>query len=169
MNNDISTCNDSRLKAESDYQGMGDLQQLIVEAQTYTDDIELMHQELAFLQVKIKGQEEYTEYLFGKKDYLDDEKKRVDEQNDDLDRQVKAKEEANQKRLIAKIQRDKNPDIKELILREEDQLAENDDFGNKLRSEIEKTNQFLEEIITRRENKRLQEAQLEETNKNIAV
>ena len=83
--------------------------------------------------------EEYTEYLMGQKDYLDDEKKRVDEQNEDLEKQVKAKEEANLKRLIAKIQRDKNPDIKELILKEEDQSAENDDFNNKLRTEIEKT------------------------------
>lgn len=83
--------------------------------------------------------EEYTEYLFTQKDFLEDEKKRVDEQNEDLEKQVKAKEETNLKRLIAKIQRDKNPDIKELILREEDQLAENDDFLNKLRSEVEKT------------------------------
>lgn len=107
---------------------MGELQKLINEADKYIKEIEDMHQELAFLQVQIKGMGEYTEYLLGQKDYLEDEKKRVDEQNEDLEKQVRAKEEANLKRLIAKIQRDKNPDIKELILKEEDQIAENDDF-----------------------------------------
>lgn len=158
---------DNRDKAQAEYMAMAELQKQISEAKKYTEEIEEMHHDLGFLQVRIKGMEEYTEYLFTQKDYLEDEKKRVDEQNEDLEKQVKAKEEANLKRLIAKIQRDKNPDIKELILREEDQLAENDDFLNKLRSEIEKTDQFLEEIINRRENKRLLEAQMLETKANI--
>ena len=50
---------------------------------------------------------------------LDDEKKRIDESNEDLERQLKAKEEANLKRLLAKLQKDKNPEIKELIAKEE--------------------------------------------------
>lgn len=50
-----------------------------------------------------------------KKESLDSQKKTMDESNEDLEKQMKAKEEANQKRLIAKLQRDKNPAIKDLM------------------------------------------------------
>jgi len=59
--------------------------------------------------------EDATEYLGGQKEDLDDRKKATEEHNDDLERQLKAKEEANTKRMIAKLQRDKNPQIKELM------------------------------------------------------
>jgi hypothetical protein len=64
--------------------------------------------------------EDNTDFLTDQKERFDDEKKLTDEQNEDLERQLKAKEEANQKRLIAKLTRDKNPDIKELIAKEEE-------------------------------------------------
>lgn len=44
-----------------------------------------------------------TEMLQDKKEILDDEKKRTDESNEDLEKQLKAKEEANLKRLLAKL------------------------------------------------------------------
>ena len=53
--------------------------------------------------------EDTTEYLMNQKEDLDDRKKATEESNEDLTRQLKAKEEANTKRMIAKLQRDKNP------------------------------------------------------------
>lgn len=93
---------------------MTELQKLIKEAQDYEEDIENMHEQIAFLQIQIQGQENYTEHLLSEKERLDDQKKLTDEQNEDLDRQVKAKDEATHKRLIAKIQRDRNAIIKDL-------------------------------------------------------
>ena len=55
------------------------------------------------------------------KEKLDDAKKRTDEANEELEKQLRAKEEANHKRLLAKLQRDKNPEIKDLIAKEEAQ------------------------------------------------
>ena len=43
-----------------------------------------------------------------------------------MERQRKAKEENNQKRLIAKLQRDKNPTLKELQQKLEDATENND-------------------------------------------
>lgn len=62
----------------------------------------------------VKELEIATENYQEKKEELDDQKKITDEANEDFEKQLKAKEEANQKRLLAKIGRDKNPDIKEL-------------------------------------------------------
>lgn len=128
-----------------------------------------MHVSLQFLQVKIKGMEDNTDFLTDQKERFDDEKKLTDEQNEDLERQLKAKEEANQKRLIAKLTRDKNPDIKELIAKEEEQMQANEDFANKVRTENEKTNSLLDELIQLKENMKLSKQAFDETTKNIQV
>jgi hypothetical protein len=44
-----------------------------------------------------------TEYLQEKKESLDHDKKTRDEENEELEKQLKAKEEANLKRLLAKL------------------------------------------------------------------
>jgi len=62
-----------------------------------------MHVELQHLSIKINCLELATETLLTKKTELDDEKKKTDEANEDLERQLKAKEEANLKRLLAKL------------------------------------------------------------------
>jgi len=98
---------------------MNDLQALISEATNFKTEIEEMHAKLAFLQISIKAMEDATEYLAGQKDMLDESKKETEELNEDLEKQLKAKEEANKKRMIAKLQRDKNPQIKELMVHEE--------------------------------------------------
>ena len=74
-----------------------------------------MHVKLAYQSITINELETANETLLDKKETLDKEKKETAESNEDQTRQLKAKEEANQKRLIAKLQRDKNPTIKELI------------------------------------------------------
>ena len=88
-----------------------------------------------------------TEFLQQTKEELDEQKKITDEQNEELEKSLKAKEEANQKRLIAKIQRDKNPEIKDLLQKEEAQIQSNDDFSNKFRGEKEKLDSLIDETI----------------------
>lgn len=79
-----------------------------------------MHVKLAFLGIQVSMLEDATNFLTEKKELLDEQKKRQDETNEDLAKQLTAKEEANQKRLIAKLARDKNPKVKELQQAEED-------------------------------------------------
>lgn len=55
------------------------------------------------MNIKIKEMVDGTEYLQDKKEKLDDAKKKNDEMNEDLEKQLKAKEEANLKRLLAKL------------------------------------------------------------------
>lgn len=142
---------------------MKELQDFITEENTYRENIENMHVELQFLNIRIKELDDGVEYLQGKKEDLDEAKKATDEQNEDLEKQLKAKEEANQKRLIAKLQRDKNPDIKDLIVKEETQQELNDDFGNKCREETDKHSELLDKLIEIREELRLKKLLFEET------
>lgn len=128
-----------------------------------------MHVNLQHLTIQIKMMEDGTEFLNERKELLDEQKKSMDEHNEDLEKQCKAKEEANKKRLIAKLQRDKNPEIKTLIMKEEEQIQNNEDFQNKLRGEIEKSNTLLDEHIQLTENSKLMKNQFTETTKNIEV
>ena len=140
---------------------MGELQGHIAEAEKYKTEIEEMHVTLQHLSIKITCLEDVTTTLANKKQQLEDEKKATDEQNEDLERQLKAKEEANQKRLLAKLQKDKNPEIKELIAKEEQQQQDNDEQQNKLREEKEKHDNLLNELIELKENLALTKAALE--------
>lgn len=111
----------AREKTQSDYMAMAELQALINEGNKYKEEIEVMHVKHEHLNIKIKEMADGTEYLQEKKEVLDAEKKETDERNEDLEKQLRAKEEANLKRLLAKLQRDKNPEIKDLIAKEESQ------------------------------------------------
>ena len=62
-----------------------------------------MHVKLQYLSLIINELETANETLLDKKENLDKEKKETAESNEDQTRQLKAKEEANQKRLIAKL------------------------------------------------------------------
>lgn len=103
----------------------------------------------------VKDLETATEYLQDKKEELDDQKKVTDDTNEDLEKQLKGKEEANQKRLLAKIGRDKNPDIKELEQKIEVQSESNEDFSNKFREEKDKLDQLTDETVQLTETLRL--------------
>lgn len=113
--------------------------------------------------------EEFTNYLLGCKDKYDDEKKITDEANDSLEKQVKTKEETAQKRIINKLTKDRNPEIKELNLKEEDQKGANEDFASKLRQELEKTNLLEDERLTLLEKQRLGTAELKKLNEAILI
>ena len=66
------------------------------------------------MQIQIGGLEQQIQYLSSKKEQLEYQKATTDQANEDLEKQAKAKEEANEKRLITKLQRDKNPVISQL-------------------------------------------------------
>ena len=148
---------------------MGELQNLITEANKYKDEIEDMHTKHEHLNIKIKEMVDGTEYLQEKKEDLDAQKKETDERNEDLEKQLKAKEEANLKRLLAKLQRDKNPEIKDLISKEEQQQEINEDFSNKFREEREKHDGLLDELVQLKENLKLTKEKFAVTTKNIEV
>lgn len=102
--------------------------------------------------------------------------------NEDLEKKLKEKEEASKKKLLAKLQRDRNPEIKELMHKEELQQETNEDFNNKFREEKEKLDQLLDEVTQLKDNDKLtkervdfltkeiveQDAQLKDTNDTIA-
>ena len=104
-----------RTQIHTEYMGMAELQGYINDAAKFRKEIDEMHVKLAYQSITINELETANETLLDKKETLDKEKKETAESNEDQTRQLKAKEEANQKRLIAKLQRDKNPTIKELI------------------------------------------------------
>jgi hypothetical protein len=56
-----------------------------------------------------------TQNLNDKKEELTEDKKRADIKNEELHKELKAKEEINEKKLQAKLARDKNATWKELI------------------------------------------------------
>jgi len=57
--------------------------------------------------------------------------------------------------LLAKLQRDKNPEIKDLIAKEEAQQEANEDLNNKFREEYEKNNYLLDELTSLKETLKL--------------
>jgi uncharacterized protein involved in exopolysaccharide biosynthesis len=59
---------------------------------------------------------------------------------------------------LAKLQRDKNPEIKDLIAKEEAQSDVNEDFASKFRVEKEKHDTLLDELVQLRENLKLTKA-----------
>lgn len=128
-----------RNKAQADYMAMSELQNLITECSKTRQDIEVKVVDLQHFQITIKGMEEFTNFLLDQKDRLEDEKKQTDEANEDLAKQVRVREETAQKRIINKLQKDRNPEIKDLMLKEDDQKVANEDFSNKHRNETEKT------------------------------
>ena len=98
---------------------MTELQKKIADQDRYLKEIEKMHSELQFLQIQMKEFEDCIEFLDEKRESLDPERKDAEERNEDYEKQKKAKDEADYKRLIAKITRDKNQDVKDIIHNEE--------------------------------------------------
>ena len=67
------------------------------------------------LQIQVAELETATSNLNDKKEELIEDKKRADVKNEELVKELKAKEEINEKKLQAKLTRDKNTTWKELI------------------------------------------------------
>lgn len=84
-----------REQANQQYMAMGELQGLITEAERYAAEVEEMHVEHGFLNIRIKELDDACDYLQQTKEELDEKKKETDVANEDLEKQLKAKEEAN--------------------------------------------------------------------------
>lgn len=65
--------------------------------------------------------------------------------------------------MLAKLQRDRNPEIKELIQKEEAQQELNEDFNNKFREEKEKHDELLDQLVQLRETLKRRKELMEET------
>lgn len=129
---------DERAKVHQGYMAMGELQTLINEQHEHMDEIEVMHVEHSFFNIRIKELVDATALLQDSKDNLEEQKKKTDEGNESLEKQYKAKEEAGLKRMQARLQKDKNPDTRELQQKEEDQGQLNEDLSKKHREEKQK-------------------------------
>ena len=70
---------------------------------------------------------------------------------------------------MAKLQRDRNPEIKDLIQKEENQQELNEDFNNKFREETEKHDELLEQLVELRETLKRRKEVMEETKAKIEV
>lgn len=70
---------------------------------------------LEILQIGVKELEDATEFLNNRKDELIEQKKQAEVKNEELRKELAAKEEIAAKRLQAKLNRDKNVEVKELI------------------------------------------------------
>lgn len=70
--------------------------------------------------------------------------------------------------MLAKLQRDKNPEVKDLIAKEESQQELNEDLNNKFREEFEKHNHLLDELTSLRETLKITQDKFKETEAKIA-
>ena len=89
--------------------------------------------------------------------------------NEELKTQLKAQEEIAAKRLQNKLNRDKNPEINELLANEEMVISHNADIGNKLRMEKEKFDTYLGQRLEIEEKLRLTEEQLKEDTEKVGT
>ena len=88
---------------------------------------------------------------------------------EEMARQQLAKDETNQKRIQAKLQKDKNPHMKELLQRVDDISESNEEFQKKLREESEKYDALKDELISRKETLRLACEKNTETEDRLSV
>ena len=92
--------------------GMQQLQTLIQQAKDFRDEIELFVVEKEYLTCQIEELDKTCDELQCKKDDMEEKKKKTESQNEDMEKQVKAKVETAMKRTMAKLNSNKNPEMK---------------------------------------------------------
>jgi hypothetical protein len=70
---------------------------------------------------------------------------------------------------MIKLQKAQNPQIKELMVHEQDQDEANKDFTQKLSEETDKTNKLLDELIQLKENLSLKHARNDQVKMDVEV
>ena len=95
----------------------------------------------------MKELEDATEYLNEKKEELLEMKRLAEVRNEELLKELAVKEEIAGKRLQAKLNRDKNVEVKELIAQEETAVEHNTELGLKLEEEKKKYEGLLDEKL----------------------
>lgn len=160
---------DKKNEEEQKFKSEQVMQELIAAEQKYKEEIEKGHVDLQYKQAQIQFHEEVAEILQKQKEDLQRQMKSTAEQNEQMEAQNKAKEEANQKRLIAKLLKDKNPHMKELIQKVEDNANNNEEFQKKLFEETEKHDTLLDELTNRRESYKLAKEKDEEVRQILDI
>lgn len=105
--------------------------------------------------IEIQNLQDVTDSLNRRKEDLIGEKQDSEIKNEELRTQLKAQQDVAHKRLMAKLNRDKTQEIKELLIQQEALKEFNDNLTNKLTEEKEKFNKFSDEKITIDEKLRL--------------
>lgn len=100
-------------------QGLTDYQTGLAEEARLREEIFNAGVDLEMKQIKVKELEDITEYLNNKKEELNEAKRLAEIKHEELKKEAAAKEDLALKRLQAKLQRDKNVEVKELIAQEE--------------------------------------------------
>lgn len=109
----------AREAVKQQFESNVELQNSLKEADDLRLQIEDANVKLELLQIQVKELEDATEFLNDKKEELDEQKKAAYVKNEELKKELAAKEEIAAKRLQAKLNRDKNVEVKELIAQEE--------------------------------------------------
>jgi uncharacterized phage infection (PIP) family protein YhgE len=112
-----------------------DLQKYLTEARDLKGNIEGAWIKFELLQIDVKELEDATENLNEKKEELLEIKKHAETKNEELKKELDSKQQAAENRLKAKLNRDKNAEVKELIAQEETAKQSNEDLVQKLKEE----------------------------------
>lgn len=117
--------------------------------------------------LEVKELEDITLMLNEKRDTLQEERKEADTRNDELKRDLEAKEQLDNKKLEARLNRDKNADVKERIAKQEQSAADIEEFQGKVEEEKRKFDELKKERLDLEEKLKLTIANLEEHKKKI--
>lgn len=102
------------------------------------ETIEKNKVEIQFKQIEVELMEAFVEALELKKTDTAELKMEAEQKNEELKKQLQAQTEMANKRLQQKLNRDKNPEMKDLLAREEMVNLANEDGSNKLKEERDK-------------------------------
>ena len=80
-----------------------------------------------------------------------EDKHKAEVHNEEAKKELMAKDELNQKRLQAKLNRDKHPDVKLLIAQEETAVEHNAEMSAKLNEELKKFDKLYDETLEYKE------------------
>ena len=116
---EVKRFREQRAAVKMQFEQNAELQQGLQEEVRLKREIEDALVRLDLLNIQVKELEEATESLTCRKEALMEEKKQAEQRNEELRKELQAKEEIAVKRLQAKLARDKNVEVKELIAQEE--------------------------------------------------
>jgi hypothetical protein len=143
----IQKFTEDRNAVKAQIQGLADYQTGLAEEAKLRDEIFNAGVDLEMKQIKVKELEDITEYLSQKKDELTEAKRLAEIKNEELKKEALSREDMAIKRLQAKLQRDKNIEVKELIAQEETAKQHNHELAIKLDEEKKKHDDLLEEKL----------------------
>ena len=144
---EIKTFKEGRAAIREQFEKNAELQTQLREEAELRKLIENSLVQLDLLLIQVKELEDATEYLNEKKEELLEMKRLAEVRNEELLKELAVKEEIAGKRLQAKLNRDKNVEVKELIAQEETAVEHNTELGLKLEEEKKKYEGLLDEKL----------------------